>query len=167
MKCLKHLSVKVLIFCLLLKQGFRVLFYDGSNFGSSFLPPLFFLLTGGGDSSDNTSSDDSLLDRVNSFGQTENATSGQTENQYWEELSQINSNSDNARFGLEINFNVNNGSPNPENEYVPSTRLPRGDNMENIQRQVENSQSESFIRPSTPEQSTTKALIGVPVTRGQ
>ncbi|EFB20488.1 hypothetical protein PANDA_021707, partial [Ailuropoda melanoleuca] len=123
--------------------------------------------TGGGDSSDNTSSDDSLLDRVNSFGQTENATSGQTENQYWEELSQINSNSDNARFGLEINFNVNNGSPNPENEYVPSTRLPRGDNMENIQRQVENSQSESFIRPSTPEQSTTEALIEAPVTRGQ
>ncbi|XP_008694726.1 E3 ubiquitin-protein ligase RLIM-like [Ursus maritimus] len=123
--------------------------------------------TGGGDSSDNTPSGDSLLDSVNSFGQTENATSGQTENQSWEELSQINSNSDNSRFGLEMNFNVNNGSPNPENEYVPSTRLPRGDNMENIQRQVENSQSESFIRPSTPEQSTTEALIEVPVTRGQ
>ncbi|XP_032282373.1 E3 ubiquitin-protein ligase RLIM-like [Phoca vitulina] len=125
--------------------------------------------TGGGDSSDNASSGDSLLDWIdNSFGQTENVTSGQTENQSWEELSQINSNSNNSRFGLEMNFNVNNGSPNPENEYVLSTRLPRGDNMENIQRQAENTQSEStLLRPPTSEQSTTEALTEVPVTRGQ
>uniref|UniRef100_A0A8C7BYL3 RING-type E3 ubiquitin transferase n=1 Tax=Neovison vison TaxID=452646 RepID=A0A8C7BYL3_NEOVI len=121
-----------------------------------------------GDSSDNSSSGDSLLNWVNSFQQTENVTSGQTEHQIWEELSQINSNNNNTRFGLEMNFNVNNGSPNPENKDVPSTRFPRGDNIENIQRQAENTQSEStFIRPPMSEQSTTEALIEVPVTRGQ
>ncbi|XP_025721805.1 E3 ubiquitin-protein ligase RLIM-like [Callorhinus ursinus] len=124
--------------------------------------------TGRGDSSDNTSSGDSLLDWISFFGQTENVTSGQTENQSWEELSQINSNSSNSRFGLEMNFDVNNGSPNPENEYVPSTRLPRGDNMEHIQRQAENTQSGStFLRRPTSEQSTTETLIEVPVTSGQ
>ncbi|XP_004761903.1 E3 ubiquitin-protein ligase RLIM-like [Mustela nigripes] len=124
--------------------------------------------TGGGDSSDNSSSGDSLLNWVNSFQQTENVTSRQTEHQIWEELSQINSNNNNTRFGLEMNFNVNNGSPNPENKDVPSTRFPRGDNIENIQRQAENTQSEStFIRPPMSEQSTTEALIEVPVTRGQ
>ncbi|CAK7312739.1 E3 ubiquitin-protein ligase RNF12-A [Vulpes lagopus] len=121
---------------------------------------------GGRDSSDSVSSSDSLLEWLNFFEQTENVTSEGSENQSWEESSRINSNSDDSRFNSEINFNLDNGSPNLENLYVPSTRLTRGDNMEISQRQVENPQSEStFIRPPRSEQSTTEALIEVPVTR--
>uniref|UniRef100_A0A8C0QX79 RING-type E3 ubiquitin transferase n=1 Tax=Canis lupus dingo TaxID=286419 RepID=A0A8C0QX79_CANLU len=121
---------------------------------------------GGRHSSDSVSSSDSLLEWLNFFEQTENVTSEESENQSWEESSWINSNSDDSRFNSEINFNLDNGSPNLENLYVPSTRLTRGDNMENSQRQVENPQSEStFIRPPRSEQSTTETLIEVPVTR--
>uniref|UniRef100_A0A8C0PD30 RING-type E3 ubiquitin transferase n=1 Tax=Canis lupus familiaris TaxID=9615 RepID=A0A8C0PD30_CANLF len=121
---------------------------------------------GGRHSSDSVSSSDSLLEWLNFFEQTENVTSEESENQSLEESSWINSNSDDSRFNSEINFNLDNGSPNLENLYVPSTRLTRGDNMENSQRQVENPQSEStFIRPPRSEQSTTETLIEVPVTR--
>ncbi|XP_039079025.1 E3 ubiquitin-protein ligase RLIM-like [Hyaena hyaena] len=122
--------------------------------------------TGGGESSDN--SGEYVLDWLNIFGQTEYVTSGQRENQYWEEISQINSDSNDSTFSLEVNSNPNNGSPNPENEYVASTRSPRTYNSENSESQVENTQSEStFIRSPGSEQSTTEALIQVPVTRGQ
>ncbi|XP_058391987.1 E3 ubiquitin-protein ligase RLIM-like [Diceros bicornis minor] len=124
--------------------------------------------TGGGNSLDNVSSGDYIKDWLKSFRPTENVTSGQRESQSWREVSQINPNSDNFRFSSEINFNLNNGIPNPENEYVPYTRPPRGKNMENSQRQVENPQSEStFTRPSRSERSTTEALMEVPPTRGK
>uniref|UniRef100_A0A8C8XZ12 RING-type E3 ubiquitin transferase n=1 Tax=Panthera leo TaxID=9689 RepID=A0A8C8XZ12_PANLE len=119
-----------------------------------------------GESSDN--SGEYLLDWLNAFGQTEYVTSGQRENQSWEEIIQINSDSNDSTFSLEVNSNPNNGSPNPENEYVASTRSPRTYNMENSQSQAENTQSEStFIRSPGSEQSTTEALIQVPVTRGR
>ncbi|XP_006193681.2 E3 ubiquitin-protein ligase RLIM [Camelus ferus] len=120
--------------------------------------------TGIEDSSDDMSSDDSLIYLLNCYDETEDVTSEQRENQSWREMGQINPNSDDFRFNLEVNFNLNNGSQNPENEYVAS----RGENMENSQRQGENPQSESlFTRPSRSEQSTSEALMEVPPTRSQ
>uniref|UniRef100_A0A8D1TG38 RING-type E3 ubiquitin transferase n=1 Tax=Sus scrofa TaxID=9823 RepID=A0A8D1TG38_PIG len=122
-----------------------------------------------GDSSDDVSSRDSIIDWLNSFEETENVTSDQIENQSWREVvSQINPNSDDFRFSLDINFNLNNDSLNPENEYVASERFSRRENMEDIQRQVENPQFESiFTRPSRSEQSATEALMEASPTRGQ
>lgn len=115
------------------------------------------------------SSRDSIIDWLNSFEETENVTSDQIENQSWREVvSQINPNSDDFRFSLDINFNLNNDSLNPENEYVASERFSRRENMEDIQRQVENPQFESiFTRPSRSEQSATEALMEASPTRGQ
>ncbi|XP_059956482.1 E3 ubiquitin-protein ligase RLIM-like [Mesoplodon densirostris] len=121
-----------------------------------------------GDSSDDVSSGDSLIDWLNCSGQTENMTSGQRENQSWREESLINPKSDQFIFSLEINVNLDNGSPNPENEYVASARLPRRENMEDSQRQVESPQSESiFTRPSMSEQDTTETLMEFPPTTSQ
>ncbi|XP_061034109.1 LOW QUALITY PROTEIN: E3 ubiquitin-protein ligase RLIM-like [Eubalaena glacialis] len=121
-----------------------------------------------GDSSDDVSSGDSIIHRLNCFGQTENMTSGQRENQSWREEGQINPKSDQFRFTLERNFHLDNGSPNPENEYVASARLPRRENMEDSQRQVENPQSGSiFTRPSMSEQDTTETLMEFSPTRSQ
>uniref|UniRef100_A0A8D1SAF3 RING-type E3 ubiquitin transferase n=1 Tax=Sus scrofa TaxID=9823 RepID=A0A8D1SAF3_PIG len=122
-----------------------------------------------GDSSDDVSSRDSIIDWLNSFEETENVTSDQIENQSWREVvSQINPNSDDFRFSLDINFNLNNDSLNPENEYVASERFSRRENMEDMQRQVENPQFESiFTRPSRSEQSATEALMEASPTRGQ
>nr|XP_014718472.2 LOW QUALITY PROTEIN: E3 ubiquitin-protein ligase RLIM-like [Equus asinus] len=122
--------------------------------------------TGGEDSLDNVSNGDYVKDWLNSFEPTENMTSGQRESQSWREVSQIHPKNDDFRFSSEMNFNLNNESPNPENDYAPSTRLPRGE--ENSQRQVENPRSESTRRrPSRSERSTTEALMEVPPTRGQ
>ncbi|XP_059956501.1 E3 ubiquitin-protein ligase RLIM-like [Mesoplodon densirostris] len=121
-----------------------------------------------GDSSDDVSSGDSLIDWLNCSGQTENMTSGQRENQSWREESLINPKSDQFIFSLEINANLHNESPNPENEYVASARLPRRENMEDSQRQVESPQSESiFTRPSMSEQDTTETLMEFPPTTSQ
>ncbi|XP_028022769.2 E3 ubiquitin-protein ligase RLIM-like [Balaenoptera acutorostrata] len=124
--------------------------------------------TDGGDAPDDMSSGDSIIDGLNCFGQTENMTSGQRENQSGREEGQINPTSDQFRFTLERNFHLDNGSPNPENEYVASARLPRRENMEDSQRQVENPQSESiFTRPSMSEQDTTETLVDFSPTRSQ
>ncbi|XP_019508693.1 PREDICTED: E3 ubiquitin-protein ligase RLIM-like [Hipposideros armiger] len=105
--------------------------------------------TGGGDSSDGVSSSESLLNWLRSFKDTETVTS-------------------NATCYSEIHFNLSNENSDLENEYVPSTRLPRGENIENYPSPVENLCSEStFTRPSTSEQSITEALMEVPPTRGQ
>ncbi|TEA34632.1 hypothetical protein DBR06_SOUSAS38610004, partial [Sousa chinensis] len=61
-----------------------------------------------GDSSDDVSSGDCTIDWLNCSGQTENMTSGQRENKFWREESQINPKSDQFRFSLEINFNLDN-----------------------------------------------------------
>lgn len=125
-----------------------------------------FLLTGGGESSDNNS--EYLFGWVDTFEQTEYVTSEQRENQSWEEKSQINSDSNDFTYSLEVNSDPNDESPNAKNEYVASTRSPRAYNMESSLSQAENTQFEStFIRSSGSEQSTTEALIQVPVTRGQ
>uniref|UniRef100_A0A8C0DM84 RING-type E3 ubiquitin transferase n=1 Tax=Balaenoptera musculus TaxID=9771 RepID=A0A8C0DM84_BALMU len=121
-----------------------------------------------GDAPDDVSSGDSIIDGLNCFGQTENMTSGQRENQSGREEGQINPTSDQFRFTLERNFHLDNGSPNPGNEYVASARLPRRENMEDSQRQVENPQSESiFTRPSMSEQDTTETLVEFSPTRSQ
>ena len=69
-----------------------------------FLP--FFKLTDRGDASDNESSEDSLLDWLTTSRQTENVTSEQKENQSWREESEISANSDELRFSLEINLDL-------------------------------------------------------------
>ncbi|XP_065772364.1 E3 ubiquitin-protein ligase RLIM-like [Muntiacus reevesi] len=121
-----------------------------------------------GDASDDVSSDDPLLDWLTTFGQTENVTSEQKENQSWKEESQISANSDELRFGLERNLDPDDENSNPENECVASAKLPRREDMEDSQRQVESPQSESlFIRPSTPEQDMTETLMEFPPTRSQ
>ncbi|CAI9180319.1 unnamed protein product [Rangifer tarandus platyrhynchus] len=121
-----------------------------------------------GDASDDVSTDDPLLDWLTTFGQTENVTSEQRENQSWREESQISANSDELRFGLERNLDPDDENSNPENECVASAKLPRREDMEDSQRQVESPQSESlFTRPSTPEQDTTETLMEVPPTRSQ
>nr|XP_020772071.1 E3 ubiquitin-protein ligase RLIM-like [Odocoileus virginianus texanus] len=121
-----------------------------------------------GDASDDVSSDDPLRDWLTTFGQTENVTSEQKENQSWREESQISANSDELRFGLERNLDPDDENSNPENECIASAKLPRREDTEDSQRQVESPQSESlFIRPSTPEQDTTETLMEFPLTRSQ
>ncbi|XP_070222705.1 E3 ubiquitin-protein ligase RLIM-like [Bos mutus] len=121
-----------------------------------------------GDASDNESSENSLLDWLTTFGQTENVTSEQKENQSWREESEISANSDELRFGLESNLECDDENSNPENEYVASAELPRREDKEDSQRQVENPHSESlFTRPSTSEHDTMETLMEVPPTRSQ
>ncbi|CAI9180324.1 unnamed protein product [Rangifer tarandus platyrhynchus] len=122
---------------------------------------------------DDVSSDDSLIDCLTASGQTENVTSEQKEYLSWKEESQNSANSDELRFGLERNLDQRNLDPddensNPENECVASAKLPRREDTEDSQRQVESPQSESlFTRPSTPEQDMTETLMEVPPTRSQ
>ncbi|XDB67010.1 hypothetical protein ABFV05_020626 [Capra hircus] len=121
-----------------------------------------------GDASDDVSSDDSLLDWLTTFRQTENVTSEQKENQSWREQTQISANSDEFRFSLEINLDLDDKNSNPENECVASAKLPRREDTEDSQRQVENPHSESlFTRPSTSEQDAMETLMEVPPTRSQ
>jgi len=131
-----------------------------------FLP--FFKLTDRGDASDNESSKNSLLDWLTTFGQTENVTSEQKENQSWREESEISANSDELRFGLESNLEYDDENSNPENEYVASAELPRREDTEDSQRQVENPQFESlFTTASASEHDTMETLMEVPPTRSQ
>uniref|UniRef100_E1B8N1 RING-type E3 ubiquitin transferase n=1 Tax=Bos taurus TaxID=9913 RepID=E1B8N1_BOVIN len=105
---------------------------------------------------------------LTTFGQTENVTSEQKENQSWREESQISANSDELRFSLEINLDLDDENSNPENECVASAKLSRREDTEDSQRQVENPQSESLLtRPSTSEQDATETLMEVPPTRSQ
>nr|KAF6435722.1 hypothetical protein HJG63_012471 [Rousettus aegyptiacus] len=121
----------------------------------------------GEDSLDDVSSADSIIEWLDSFEQTENVTSGQREHQYRGEVSQVNPYGDSG-FSSEIFINFNNRRPNLENEYAPSTRRLRGENMENSQSHAEDPQAEStFTRPSRSEQNTPEALMEVPTTRGQ
>lgn len=120
------------------------------------------------DSSDDVCRGDPLIDWLISFKQTENVTSGQREHQPLREVSQVNNPHNDFRFSSEININLNNRSPNAENECAPSTRLPRGQNMDISQSHVENPQSETkFIRQSRSKPSITRALMEVPPTRSQ
>uniref|UniRef100_G3X6F2 RING-type E3 ubiquitin transferase n=1 Tax=Bos taurus TaxID=9913 RepID=G3X6F2_BOVIN len=110
----------------------------------------------------------SLLDWLTTFGQTENVTSEQKENQSWREESEISANSDELRFGLESNLEYDDENSNPENEYVASAELPRREDTEDSQRQVENPQFESlFTTASASEHDTMETLMEVPPTRSQ
>ncbi|XP_016063267.1 PREDICTED: E3 ubiquitin-protein ligase RLIM-like [Miniopterus natalensis] len=101
----------------------------------------------------------SMRDQLNSFKQTTHVTSGQREHQPWREVSQANPHSD---------FRFSSGSPTAGNKYAPCARLPRRGTMEDSHSHVENPQSQSrSLRPSGSEQSTPRALMEVPPTRGQ
>uniref|UniRef100_A0A8C6DTM7 RING-type E3 ubiquitin transferase n=1 Tax=Moschus moschiferus TaxID=68415 RepID=A0A8C6DTM7_MOSMO len=118
-----------------------------------------------GDASDDVSSDDSLRDRLTTFGQTENVTSEQKENQSRREESQISATSDELRFDLERNLDCDDENSNPKKDYVASAKLPRREDTEDSQRQVENPQSESlFTTPSGSEQDTMETLMEAPPT---
>nr|XP_012612378.1 E3 ubiquitin-protein ligase RLIM-like isoform X2 [Microcebus murinus] len=92
------------------------------------------------------------------FGQTENIAGGeQRENQTWTAASQNNPNCSDFRFSAGRNFNLSNGSLNTDHVYASSAGLPRGENTEKSQRQVENPRNESmFARPSRAEQCATE-----------
>ena len=95
-------------------------------------------------------------------------TSEQKENQSCKEESEISANSDELRFGLESNLECDDENSNPENEYVASAELPRREDTEDSQKQVENPQSESlFTTASASEQDATETLMEVPPTRSQ
>ncbi|XP_055294593.1 E3 ubiquitin-protein ligase RLIM-like [Moschus berezovskii] len=118
-----------------------------------------------GDASHNGSSDDSLLDCLTTFAQAENETREQKENQSWREEGQVSANSDELRFGLERNLECDDENSNPEKDYVASAKLPRREDTEDSQRQVENLQPESlFTTPSASEQDTKETLMEVPPT---
>ncbi|XP_059529046.1 E3 ubiquitin-protein ligase RLIM-like [Myotis daubentonii] len=101
----------------------------------------------------------SIRDQLNAFEQTKNVIFGQGEHQPWREVGQANPHGD---------FRFSSGRPSAENKYVPSTRLPRRENMENSHSHVENPQAEPrFTRPSKSEQSTPRPSIRVTPARGQ
>ena len=123
-----------------------------------------------GESSDDESNDDSIIDWLSSVRQTGNTTrSGQRGNKSVRAVSHTNPNSRNFRFSFETNVNRNNGSQTSENENEPSATRLSVENMDrSLQRQVENSASEtSSARTPRSEHSSTEALTDVPSTRGQ
>ena len=123
-----------------------------------------------GESSDDESNGDSIIDWLSSVRQTGNTTrSGQRGNKSVRAVSHTNPNSRNFRFSFETNVNRNNGSQTSENENEPSATRLSVENMDrSLQRQVENSASEtSSARTPRSEHSSTEALTDVPSTRGQ
>jgi E3 ubiquitin-protein ligase RLIM len=125
------------------------------------------MVTGEGDPLDDLSTGDSITDQFIFFEQYENmAESGQRESHSYTATNQSNSNSSYVHVGM--NFNLNNDTTNPQSGCLSFVRLLEGENMENIQWQVENPQSDStFARPYRSEGHTTEALMEVPTTRGQ
>ncbi|XP_011487230.1 E3 ubiquitin-protein ligase RNF6 [Oryzias latipes] len=75
--------------------------------------------TGGTEAGAETSNSDSLLEWLNTFRRTGNATrSGQSGNQTWRAVSRTNPNSGEFRFSLEININHDQPEPGEHNEPV-------------------------------------------------
>ncbi|XP_041502896.1 E3 ubiquitin-protein ligase RLIM-like [Microtus oregoni] len=123
-----------------------------------------------GDSSDDESNVDSVIAWFSSVRQTGNTTrSGQRGKQSGRAVSHTNPNSGDFRFSLETNVNRNNGSQTSENENEPSATRLSVENMDrSLQRQVENSASEtSSARTPRSEHSSAEALTDVPSTRGR
>ncbi|XP_041502890.1 E3 ubiquitin-protein ligase RLIM-like [Microtus oregoni] len=123
-----------------------------------------------GDSSDDESNGDSVIDWLSSVRQTGNTTrSGQRGNQSGRAVSHTNPNSGDFIFSLETNVNRNNGSQTSDNENEPSATRLSVENMDrSLQRQVENSASEtSSARTPRSEHSSAEALTDVPSTRGR
>lgn len=72
-----------------------------------------------------TSNGDSLLEWLNTFRRTGNATrSGQSGNQTWRAVSRTNPNSGEFRFSLEININHDQPEPGEHNDTVDTAELP-------------------------------------------
>ncbi|XP_057178606.1 E3 ubiquitin-protein ligase RNF6 [Triplophysa rosa] len=72
-----------------------------------------------------TSNGDSLLEWLNTFRRTGNATrSGQSGNQTWRAVSRTNPNSGEFRFSLEININHEQPEPGEHSDTIDPTELP-------------------------------------------
>lgn len=83
-----------------------------------------FVFTGGTESGAETSNGDSLLEWLNTFRRTGNATrSGQSGNQTWRAVSRTNPNSGEFRFSLEININHDQPEPGEHNDTVDTAEL--------------------------------------------
>ncbi|XP_041502888.1 E3 ubiquitin-protein ligase RLIM-like [Microtus oregoni] len=121
-----------------------------------------------GDSSDDESNVDSVIAWLSSVRQTGNTTrSDQRGKQSGRAVSHTSPNSGDFRFSLETNVNRNNGSQTSENENEPSATRLSVENMDrSLQRQVENSASEtSSARTPRSEHSSAEALTDVSSTR--
>ena len=93
-------------------------------------------------------------------------TSVQKQYLSWKEESQSSPNSDELRFGLERNLDCDDENSNPEDECVASAKLPRREDTEESQRQVETPPPEPLFT-SASEQDTMETLVEVPPTRSQ
>ncbi|XP_008298958.1 E3 ubiquitin-protein ligase RNF6 [Stegastes partitus] len=81
--------------------------------------------TGGTEPGAETSNGDSLLEWLNTFRRTGNATrSGQSGNQTWRAVSRTNPNSGEFRFSLEININHDQPEPGEHSDTVDTAELP-------------------------------------------
>lgn len=81
--------------------------------------------TGGTEPGAETSNGDSLLEWLNTFRRTGNATrSGQSGNQTWRAVSRTNPNSGEFRFSLEININHDQPEPGEHNDTMDTAELP-------------------------------------------
>lgn len=80
---------------------------------------------GGAEPGAESSNGDSLLEWLNTFRRTGNATrSGQSGNQTWRAVSRTNPNSGEFRFSLEININHDQPEPGEHNDAVDTAELP-------------------------------------------
>ncbi|XP_071341301.1 E3 ubiquitin-protein ligase RNF6 isoform X2 [Trachinotus anak] len=81
--------------------------------------------SGGTEPGAETSNGDSLLEWLNTFRRTGNATrSGQSGNQTWRAVSRTNPNSGEFRFSLEININHDQPEPGEHNDTADTAELP-------------------------------------------
>lgn len=83
------------------------------------------MFAGGTEPGSETSNGDSLLEWLNTFRRTGNATrSGQSGNQTWRAVSRTNPNSGEFRFSLEININHDQPEPGEHNDATDAAELP-------------------------------------------
>ncbi|XP_067842125.1 E3 ubiquitin-protein ligase RNF6 isoform X3 [Heptranchias perlo] len=108
----------------------------------------------GSDIPGESSNSDSLLEWLNTFRRTGNATrSGQSGNQTWRAVSRTNPNSGEFRFSLEININH-------EHEAAGSQSLDASTLESNANRNIENAQPQSLLTPvASRTRSQTRAQV--------
>ncbi|XP_067889700.1 E3 ubiquitin-protein ligase RNF6 isoform X2 [Heterodontus francisci] len=95
----------------------------------------------GSDTPGESSNSDSLLEWLNTFRRTGNATrSGQSGNQTWRAVSRTNPNSGEFRFSLEININH-------EHEAGSAPSLDTSTQENNRNRNIENAQPQNLLNP--------------------
>ncbi|XP_043547918.1 E3 ubiquitin-protein ligase RNF6 isoform X1 [Chiloscyllium plagiosum] len=109
----------------------------------------------GSDTPGESSNSDSLLEWLNTFRRTGNATrSGQSGNQTWRAVSRTNPNSGEFRFSLEININHEHDAGNGQTLDTPT--------LENRDRNVEGAQLLSLLTPvASRTRSRTRAHVQV------